>query len=354
MNPLLSRLCRVVCSALLIWLWSESLASGQPSPDPASTNSITPPVGPFEKGAIDLAAIPFKIVHETFRETDGVQNWEIQLINADGSNPVNLTRTPGVDELYPHASPDGTKLCFVAEEKRGNRRVRDLYWMNMDGTGRVRIAENAREGCWSPDGKEIAFTRGEYEKYSGRPFASKGLFYYDIATGHIRVHPNPALHHLYNVCWSPAGKWLVASVTGGMGFSHSIIAFEADGTAVVDLQKYGIDGCRPDLGPDGRMITYGKADSDLYVAEVDLSMAVPRVGEIRSVVKCGAGYYVSHTDLSPDGRYIAFAYGPEVDYSVGNKAPGWNICVADLTGKWVLVTTDGAHNKEPDWVTVRK
>ena len=329
-------------------------AVGQPSPAPPSTNAAAPRVGPLDRSAINLAAIPFKIVHETFRETDGVENWELQLINADGSNPVNLTRTPRVDELYPHASPDGTQICFVAEEQRDNRRVRDLYYMNLDGTGRVKIAENAREGCWSPDGKIIAFTKGEYEKFSSRPFASKGVFYYDVVTRQVRPHPNKALHHLYNICWSPSGKWLVASVTGGMGFSHSIVAFEAEGSAVINLEKYGIDGCRPDLGPDGRMITYGKADSDLYIAEIDLTMAVPRVGDIRPVVKSGQGYDVSHTDLSPDGKYLAFGYGPEVDYSVGLKAPGWNICISDLSGQWVQVTTDGKHNKEPDWVLIRK
>ena len=36
------------------------------------------------------------------------------------------------------------------------------------------------------------------------------------------------------------------------------------------------------------------------------------------------------------------------------EAPGWNICIGDLTGKWVQVTTDGNHNKEPDWVPAPK
>ena len=37
---------------------------------------------------------------------------------------------------------------------------------------------------------------------------------------------------------------------------------------------------------------------------------------------------------------------------VGGKAPGWNICITDLTGKWVVITADGNHNKEPDWVPI--
>jgi Tol biopolymer transport system component len=344
----------VLIRGSLFCLWSGVLALAQTGPAPQPANQVLLPEQPSERNAIDLAAIPFKIVHETYRETDGVDNWELQMINADGSNPVNLTRTPQVDELYPHASPDGTKICFVAEEKKGGRRVRNLYYMKIDGTDRVLVAENAREGCWSPDGKVIAYTKGEFERYSLRPFASTGLFYYDVAKATHRPHPNLALHHLYNVSWSPDGKWLVSTVTGGMGFSHSIIALEAEGNGVIDLTKFGIDGCRPDLGPDGKKITWGKTDQDLYVAEVDFSLAVPRVGDIRDVVKCSKQFDVTHTDLSPDGRYLAFGYGPPLDYSVGVKAPGWNICVADLTGKWVQITFDGKHNKEPDWVPVRK
>jgi hypothetical protein len=66
---------------------------------------------------------------------------------------------------------------------------------------------------------------------------------------------------------------------------------------------------------------------------------------------------VYHSDFSPDGRYIAFSHGPTGEEQVGCKAPGWNICIADIGGaadsqppKWVEITSDGNHNKEPDWV----
>jgi Tol biopolymer transport system component len=87
---------------------------------------------------------------------------------------------------------------------------------------------------------------------------------------------------------------------------------------------------------------------------MDLTLSVPRVADLRSIAKCEKGYYVNQTDFSPDGRYISFGYGPQVNYEVGRKAPGWNICISDLSGKWVQVTTDGNHNKEPDWVPIAK
>ena len=41
---------------------------------------------PSASSEINLQDIPFKIVYETFRETDGKENWELFMMNADGSN----------------------------------------------------------------------------------------------------------------------------------------------------------------------------------------------------------------------------------------------------------------------------
>src|SRR5262245_35979856 len=60
----------------------------------------------------ELKTYSHKIVYESNR--DG--NFDLYVVNADGSNPVNLTRTPDVDELYPKPSPDSTRICFVADE----------------------------------------------------------------------------------------------------------------------------------------------------------------------------------------------------------------------------------------------
>ncbi|OHB67069.1 MAG: hypothetical protein A2Y77_05220 [Planctomycetes bacterium RBG_13_62_9] len=296
--------------------------------------------------------IPFKIIHETLREVDGKEDWELILRNADGSNPVNLTQTVDSSEMYPHASPDGTKVCFVADEIAGDKEVRSVYYMNIDGTGRMKVAENARQPCWSPDGRTIAYLKGEYDRYTITDYATKGLFFYDLATARHTQHPNEKLHHLYNICWSPDRKWFVATVHGGMGFDHAILALEANGTRVVDLSPCQVTGCRPDLNPDGRMVAWGKTDWDLCVGRIDLSIPEPRVTDVRGVIKCEKEYEVYHTDFSPDGKYIAFSYGPEADEMVGGKASGWNICVADLAGNWVQITTDGRHNKEPDWVPI--
>ncbi len=306
---------------------------------------------PFQQTEMNLAEVPYKILFETYRETDGKKNWELYQMNADGSNAVNLTQTPDLDEMYPHASPDGTKICFVVDEGDRQNKVRNVYYMNIDGTGRVKVATNAREPCWSPDGKSIAYLKGEYERYSTREYATAELVLYDPQTQQHKPHPNKDLHHLYAICWSPDGNWFLAAVHGGMGYSDTILAFDADGTRVFDLERWGVRGCRPDLSVDGKRMTWGETDWDLCVGDIDLSSGEPIVSNVRKIVACLRTAKVYHVDFSPDGKYIAFSFGPsEGGQQVGGLARGWNICVTDLSGKWVKITTDGSHNKEPDWV----
>jgi Tol biopolymer transport system component len=300
-----------------------------------------------------LSRLPFKIVYETYRKTSGGGNWELYLINADGSNPVNLTRTPDKDEMYPHASPDGTKLSFVADELVEKKKIRNVYYMNLDGSDRVKVADNARQPCWSPDSKTIAYLKGEFSRYTTTDYATKGLFFYDIEIRKHTQHPNKNLHHLYNICWSPDGNWFLATVHGGMGFKHANLAFKTKANKVFDLTKYGVTGCRPDWNFDGSRVTWGLTDWDLCVANIDTASDEPRVTDVHRVMKCGKEDEVYHSDFSPDAEYIAFSHGPKANEIVGGKAPGWNICVSDMTGNWVKVTTDGNHNKEPDWVPLR-
>jgi len=308
---------------------------------------------PYPKSELNLKEIPFRIVYETFRKTNGRENWELYLINADGSNPVNLTGTPDVDELYPHASADGSRICFVADEGIGRKKVRNVYYINIDGTGRIKVADNARQPCWGPDSKTIAYLKAEFPRYTITDYATTGIFFYDIDTQQHREHPNKSLFHLYNICWSPDGDWFLATVHGGMNFKHANLAIEADGTNIYDLTRFGVTGCRPDFSFDCKKITWGLTDWDLGMADIGFASSAPQVTDVRRVVKCQKEYEVYHTDFSPDGKYIAFSHGPKANEMVGGKAPGWNICVSDMTGKWVQITADGNHNKEPDWVPVK-
>jgi hypothetical protein len=100
-------------------------------------------------------------------------------------------------------------------------------------------------------------------------------------------------------------------------------------------------------------MTWGETDWDLCVGDIELSERAPQVTNVYKIVQCSQSSKVYHVDFSPDGKHIVFSYGPaRGGQQVGGRARGWNLCVTDLSGKWVRITTDGLDNKEPDWVPI--
>src|SRR5438034_1195405 len=104
-------------------------------------------------------------------------------MNADGSNPTNLTQSPAADE-FPTWSPGGDKIAFKSD-RDGNG---EIYTMNVDGSRPTRLTNNPADEyypAWSPTGSRIAFVSnrdGNYEIYVMSP---DGL-------GQKRVTDNPA------------------------------------------------------------------------------------------------------------------------------------------------------------------
>lgn len=83
---------------------------------------------------------------------------EVFIVNADGSGETNLTNTASSWE-FPHDwSPDGTRILFGSNRDGADNP--ELYVMNVDGTGVVRLTDNPAVDArarWSPDGQRIVF-----------------------------------------------------------------------------------------------------------------------------------------------------------------------------------------------------
>ena len=77
-----------------------------------------------------LHSSPDRILFESYVD----DNWEIFEIRADGAGRRNLTNSRDVHELYPQASPDGRRICFLVDVQRDGETARSVYYMNADGT----------------------------------------------------------------------------------------------------------------------------------------------------------------------------------------------------------------------------
>ncbi|GJQ42697.1 MAG: DUF5050 domain-containing protein [Ignavibacteriota bacterium] len=100
----------------------------------------------------DISQLNYEIVFNSNR--DG--NFEIYVMNADGSNQTRLTNN-NVKDWFPKWSPDGERIAYLSEVNGKNQ----LFVMNKDGSNQKQISfdlniYNGYEWIeWSPDGAKI-------------------------------------------------------------------------------------------------------------------------------------------------------------------------------------------------------
>ncbi len=78
--------------------------------------------------------------------------FDVHVMDADGSNPTNLTNNNSTTDIDPAWSPDGSKIAFS--------RNTEIYVMDADGgnpTNLTNFMANDTDPAWSPDGSKIVF-----------------------------------------------------------------------------------------------------------------------------------------------------------------------------------------------------
>jgi Tol biopolymer transport system component len=81
---------------------------------------------------------------------------EIFLVDPELGDAINLTRSPNSEERYPCWSPDGRQVAFTSNRDG----TYNLYVMNADGSNVRRLTHLGKISCpaaWSPDGQWISF-----------------------------------------------------------------------------------------------------------------------------------------------------------------------------------------------------
>ncbi len=271
-----------------------------------------------------LKELSGKILFQSDRDGD----WEIYVMNADGSHVVQLTYNSASDE-YPVWSPDGEQIAFKSN-RDGNF---EIYVMKADGTEQRRLSNhpsNDEDPAWSPDGKIITFQ-------SDRESALE--IYMMNADGSELTQFTKTIGKNGLPAWSPDGTRM--AYTGNRYLGWNVYVTDIDKTDDKRITD-GHGACRPDWSPDSEKLAFVSQKAD---GKGDIWMMNPDGSEETQLTfdKANYDYYPA---WSPDGKYITYA--KTSDKKTGN----WEIYVMTSDGRrHVRITHHRARDKFPDWYT---
>ncbi|MGC1781635.1 MAG: winged helix-turn-helix domain-containing protein [Acidobacteriaceae bacterium] len=163
--------------------------------------------------------------------------------NWDGSDPVQLTRSP-LYPMNPHWSPDGTKILFFDV---GFGTKSHNYTISAQGGAPVQILVKDDRGeqsdpTWSPDGRKIAFAGGGIN--SG---PSTNVRILDLSNH--RTTKISGSDGLWSPRWSPTGRYIAALTTTS---SLAVFNFNTQRWSVLEQGGCGY----PTWSRDGRSIYF--------------------------------------------------------------------------------------------------
>ncbi|MFL5796738.1 MAG: hypothetical protein ACJ77A_02250 [Actinomycetota bacterium] len=207
--------------------------------------------------AAALLAVPMPGASAAVPGADGRIAWtsnrtgnrDVWSMNPDGSDQVNLTSAPSMD-AFPAWSPDGTRIAFTTNRRNRNW---DLDVMDADGSGVTPVTANSAAAdwlpAWSPDGSRIAFTRH-------RDGDDADLWFVDPDGSHAEAFTaaNSAFDDALPV-WSPDGS-RIAFRTNRTG-NWEIDVVPADGSSPpIDVTDDPSDDRAPSWSPNGTRIAF--------------------------------------------------------------------------------------------------
>lgn len=298
------------CSLLNLAQSADNSPPQAATPPPSATLDVTPESPPEvplatdvkieaqEKG--DLPAACPENLGKLLITADSIPaglpgtNFDVYLINADGTGKTNLTADHSTYDAGPAWSPERCRVAYVRQDEPNNE---ELWVMRADGSDAHPITfstENDREPDWSPDGEWIVFMserKGNRDLFLIRPDGTEEHALTDSAFD----EEDPA--------WSPDGEWIVFSAQQEGNWDLFLI--HPDGSGLTQITQDKMQDRHPAWSPDGEWIAFESNRShsnEIYRIQRDGS-------GLQQITAAGGNSALAVTmDLtwSPDGNWLAF------------------------------------------------
>ena len=225
---------------------------------------------------------------------------DLYLMNADGTGQMRLTSNAGFYAWSSDWSPDGQQIVFTRGEP--DNPESSLYVMNRDGSGLRQLTDMPGAEwvpSWSPDSKRIAFVSKTDQVQQIFSINADGS---DLRRLTDTVAPT------YGPDWSPDGARIVYN--SNASGSDQLYTMNADGTDQTQITAKGTDNWGAAWSPDGNWIAYHSSrdgNGDIYLIRPDGS------GEQRLTNDVAREFTPT---WSPDGLQITFVAEQEGQFDV--------------------------------------
>ena len=301
----------VVAVVAAVWVLVRVVLSGSSSPIPALTELERITTLPGLETEPTWAPDGRTVVY-TSSQDGHLGLWMRQV---DGGQALRLG-TPGVDEAQPAYSPDGTQLAFVSARNRGGHlgifsgarelvpylygRNGDLFVMPALGGTVLKLADDAYDPSWSPDGSRIAF----------RSTRDGNWRLYIVSVGDQSVSRVAGVEpRVVGPAWSPDGAWIayVGGVSTATGWDLYVIPAVGDSSPVQLTFDSAAVALRPSWSPDGSWIAFSSTrGGSLNLWGVPFGADPPGSHGPPERLTTGVGEDISAA-VAPDGAGLAYA-----------------------------------------------
>ncbi|MDO8614939.1 MAG: hypothetical protein Q7T33_04285 [Dehalococcoidia bacterium] len=308
---------------------SATAPSQTPAPTAASPAALSP-----APTAADAGPPGGKIAFVTFRDGDQ----EVYIMNADGSDERNVTKSPASDDFDPAFSRDGKLLAFVSNRLG----VPQVFVMNVDGSGLYQLT---RDGGQSPhfssDGRKMAYSNGGDVVVSNADGTDARVVMQ--AEGRAEAAPalpsgRPCRAGSFPGTWSPDDTEISYYSATTTPPEAQLCTVKADGSdirvLVADAGAYDVE---PMWSPDGQDILYRAIIDGVH----DIWIVNVASGQRTNVTN--SPELDVEPDWSPDGRWVVFA-------ALQSGMPNFDIYITPREGgEQIRLTEADAKDAHPSW-----